>query len=148
MKIVKYGSEPRALRKVEGNFPDLFQRNCPRIVLGNWLTYCISNSRLYEKCGSIPLSMALMRERLRWLGHVVWMKDDKLPKIVLFSQLPRAKLKSMSSSFWVGGRHRERSKGKGTSWEDVKRKSLNRFRWRRGAHSCVSHRRHGAVLIC
>jgi hypothetical protein len=33
--------------------------------------YRISNNRLYEKCGSIPLSRAIMKERLRWLGHVV-----------------------------------------------------------------------------
>ena len=45
-------------------------------VLGTRLTGRISNSRLYEKCGSIPLSRAIMRERLRWLGHVLCMKHD------------------------------------------------------------------------
>ena len=27
-----------------------------------------------------------MKERLRWLGHVLQMKDDGMPKIVLFGQ--------------------------------------------------------------
>ena len=48
------------------------------------MTEHISNKRLYEKCGSILLSRAIMKERLRWLGHILWMKDDRLPKIVLF----------------------------------------------------------------
>ena len=38
----------------------------------------------YEKCGSILLSTAIMKESLRWLGHVLRMKDDRLPKIVPF----------------------------------------------------------------
>ena len=51
-----------------------------------------------------------MRERLRWLGHVLQMKDDRLPKTVLFSQLSRAK--------WKADRPR-------LGWEDVINKDLN-----------------------
>jgi len=54
----------------------------------------ISKSRLNENCGSIPLSRAIMRERLRWLGHILWMNDNRLPKTVLFSQPSRAKRKA------------------------------------------------------
>jgi len=35
-----------------------------------------------------------MKERLRWLGHVLRMKDDRLPKIVLLGQPSRAKWKT------------------------------------------------------
>ena len=48
-----------------------------------------------------------MKERLRCLGHVVRMKDDRLPKIVLFGQLSKAKRKA--------GRP-------GLGWEDVIKK--------------------------
>ena len=34
-----------------------------------------------------------MRERLKWLGHVPQTKEDRLPKITLFGQPPRANLK-------------------------------------------------------
>ena len=71
MTVVKYGSEAWTLRKADGNLLDVFQRNCLRIVLGTRLTDRISNSRLYEKCGSIPLSRAIMKERLKWLDHVL-----------------------------------------------------------------------------
>ncbi|XP_065564601.1 uncharacterized protein LOC136029945 [Artemia franciscana] len=84
MTLVKYGSETWELRKVDENLLDVLKRNCLRIVVGTRLTDRISNSRLYEKCGSIALSGSIMKERLRWLGHVLRMKDERLPKIVLF----------------------------------------------------------------
>ena len=34
-----------------------------------------------------------MKQRLRLLGHVLRMKDDRLPKIVIFGQLSRAERK-------------------------------------------------------
>ena len=86
MTVVKYGSEAWALRKADENLLDVCQRNCLRIVLGTRLTDCISNSRLYENSGLIPLSRARMKERLRWLGQILRMKDERLPNIVLFGQ--------------------------------------------------------------
>ena len=70
MTVVKYGSEARALRKADEDLLDVFQINCLRIVLGTQLTDRISNSRLYELCGSIPFSRSLMKERLRWHGRL------------------------------------------------------------------------------
>ena len=58
---------------------------------GTRLTDHISNSRLYVKCGAIPFSWAIMRKRLRWLRHVLRMKDDTLAKIALFGQTSMAK---------------------------------------------------------
>ena len=69
MTVVKYGSEAWALRKTDEDLLDVFHRNCLRIVLGTQQIDLISNSRLYEKCGKILLSRALVRGRLRWLGH-------------------------------------------------------------------------------
>ena len=79
-------AEAWALRKVDEDLLDIFQRNCLWIILGTRLTDHISNSKLYEESGPITLSRAVMKERSRWLGHVLRMKDDRLPKIVLFGQ--------------------------------------------------------------
>ena len=87
MTVIKYGSKAWALRNVDENLLDNFQKNCPRIVLGTRLTDCISNRRLYQKCGSILVSRVILKERLRWLGQVLRMKDDRLPGIVLFGKL-------------------------------------------------------------
>ena len=78
MTVVKYCCEAWALRNVDDDLLDVFQRNGLRIVLGTRLTNRLSNNRPYEKCVSILLSRAIMKERLRWLGHVLRMKDDRL----------------------------------------------------------------------
>ena len=59
--------------KSDEDLLDVFQRNCLRIVLGTRLTDRITNSRLYEKFGSVKLSKAIINERLRWLRHVLRM---------------------------------------------------------------------------
>ena len=58
---LKYGGS----EKTDAYLLDIFKRNCLRNVLGTWLTDRISNSRLYEKCGLILLSRAIMREIAR-----------------------------------------------------------------------------------
>ena len=50
-----------------------------------------------------------MKERLRWLGHDVRMKKDRLSKVVLVGQPSRAKLKAGCPSL---------------GWEDVIKKVL------------------------
>ena len=107
--LVKYGSEAWVLQEADENLLDVFQRNCLWIVPGTRLTDCISNRWLYEKFASIPLSRAIMKGRLIWLGHVLLMEDDRLPKIILFGQPSRAKRKA--------GRFR-------LGWEDVIKKDL------------------------
>ena len=127
MTVVKYGSEEWALRKADDNLLDVFQRNCLRIVLGIRLTDRISNSRLYEKCDSIPLSGSIMKERLRWLGHVLRMKDERLPKIVLFGQPFGATRKTGRPCLgWEDVIDKDLKEIR-TSWEGVKREALNRL---------------------
>ena len=146
MTLVKYGSEAWALRNADENLLDVFQRNWLRIVLGTRLTDRISNSRLYEKCGSIPLSRAIIKERLRWLGHVLRMKDDRLPKIVLFGQPSGATRKAGRPCLgWEDGINKN-LKEMGTFWEGVKMEALNRLGWRRSVRSCVGLRRPGAAV--
>ena len=92
--VVKYGSEAWALRKADEDLLDVFQRNLLQIVLGTRLTDRIPNSRLYEKCGLIPHSKALIRKRLRWLWHIMRTDDNILPNIVLFGEPFMAKQKA------------------------------------------------------
>ena len=130
MRLVNYGFEAWALWKADEDLLDVFHGNYLRIVLGTRRTDRISNSRLCEKCGSIPLSRAIMRERLRWLGHVLPMKDDRLPKIVIFGQpsspfqpAVKGQTKRRSSPNGVGGYRKERFMGnesflRGSHWID------------------------------
>ena len=61
-----------------------------------WVPECLTLSQTVSgknKCWPIPLSSDMMRERLRWLGHVLWMKYDRFAKIVHVGQASRAKRK-------------------------------------------------------
>ena len=68
MTVVKYSSEAWVLRKADENLLDVSQINCLRNVLGTELIDRISNTRLYEKCVSVHLSRAIMKDRLDGYG--------------------------------------------------------------------------------
>ena len=68
-----------------------------------------------------------MKERLRWVKHVVWMKDGKLLKIVLFGQPSRAERKAGRPRLGWEDAIKKDSKELGTSWEVVIREALNRW---------------------
>ena len=58
------------------------------------MTDCISNYKLYNEVGPIPLSRAIIGERIRWLGHILIMNNDRFPKISLNGQIYRDKQKT------------------------------------------------------
>ena len=145
MTVVKYGSEAWGLRKADENLLNVFQRNCLRIVLGTRLTDRISNSSLYDKCGSILLSRAIMKERLRWLGHALRMKDDRLPKIVLFGQPSGARRKAGCPCLGREDVINKDLKETGTSWGGCKGGG---FKWiRLGGGACVAVLASGGLLL-
>jgi hypothetical protein len=87
----------------------------------------ISNSRLYEKCGSIPLFRAILREMLRWFGHILQKKDGRLPKIVLFGQPFRAKRKTARPRIGQEKVTRKDFRVIKNHWEGVKWEALHRL---------------------
>jgi len=62
-----------------------------------------------------------MRKRLRWLGYVLRMKYDRLPKIVLFGQPYRAQRKAGRPWLGWGDVIKKNLKKMGTSWDGVNR---------------------------
>ena len=61
-----------------------------------------------------------MRERLRWIGHVLWMEKDRWPKIVFFGQPSKAKRKAGCPRLgWEDIVKKLREMG--NSYEDAKR---------------------------
>ena len=80
MIVVRYDCELWMLRKPLKDLINVFKRNCPKLVLGARATGHISKSKLHKKIGSIPLSSAVTKERLRRTGHLLQKKDDRGPK--------------------------------------------------------------------
>ena len=86
-----------------------------------------------------------MKERLRRLGRVLRMKDDRLPKIVLFGQLSGATRKAGPPCLGWEDVINKDLKGMETFWEVVKREASNRLDWR-SVRSCVGLRLLGAAV--
>ena len=124
----------------------MFSEKLSTVFLGTRMTDRISYSRLYKKCGLIQLSRAITRERLKWLGHVLRMKDGRLPKIVLFGQPSRAKRKVGHPRLEWEDFIKKDLKEMGNFSEGAKREVLNRLEWRRSVFSCIGLRRLGAAM--
>jgi len=80
----------------------------------------------------------------RWLGHILRMKDDRLPQI--FGQPFEATQKAGRLRLGREDFINKDLKEMGISWENVKREALNKLGWRRSVCSCVGIRRFGAVV--
>ena len=76
------------------------------------------------------------------------MKNDRLPKIVLFSQPSRAKRKGGRPRLGWEDVIKKNSKEMGTSWDGVKREVLNRLGWKMRVRSSVGLRRLGTAVSC
>ena len=76
------------------------------------------------------------------------MKDDRLPKIVLFGQLSTAKRKAGRPRLEREDVTKKDFMEMGTSWDGVKREALNRLGWRRSVRSNDGLRRLDAVVNC
>ena len=64
-----------------------FHLLCLRRILGvKWQEH-ITNSEILSRADISSMHFLLSQRRLRWLGHVHWMDDGRIPKEVLYGQL-------------------------------------------------------------
>ena len=87
LSTLLYGSETWTLYAKQTNRLHAFHMRCLRRLLGvTWKDH-ITNEDVLERAGSPSMKDLLQQRRLRWLGHVCRMKDGRIPKDLLFSQL-------------------------------------------------------------
>ena len=51
----------------------------------------IPNTATFEYCNIISIKLMLFQTQFRWCGHVTCMSDERIPKRLLYDQLPDAK---------------------------------------------------------
>ena len=51
----------------------------------------MTNKVVLEKAGIPSLYTLLKQRHMRWLGHVTWMKDGRIPKDLLYGELATGK---------------------------------------------------------
>ena len=92
--VLLYGVETLTLKRAHSQKLEGFHNRCLRAILGitraRQRAERITTVRVQNMIG-IPESLEdlITARRLRWLGHVARMEDNRLPKQILFGWLPQ-----------------------------------------------------------
>ncbi len=67
----------------------VFQMNCLRCICGIFLRDHVPKVVILNRCNTFSVESQLQGKRIRWLGHVFRMPDDRLPKKLLSGEVKR-----------------------------------------------------------
>ncbi len=81
--VLLYGSECWKATKEISRKLDVFQTKCLRRIKRIFWPNKISNKDLLSSCNLEPVSIVVQKRRWRWLGHVLRMRADPVPRVVL-----------------------------------------------------------------
>ena len=100
--VLLYGSETWPLKAEDVRRLSVFDHRCLRSIGKIWWEHRISNTEVRRRVLG-PKNMSIIEQlhhhRLRWLGHVLRMSDDRLPRRALFAE-PKSSWKRP-----LGGQH-------------------------------------------
>ncbi len=86
-----YGAESWTIYKAQVKKLHVFMMRHLRSILRiKWWQH-VSNTEVIRRAGILPMNELLMQKNLRWAGHVARMKEERIPKHILFSQLVSGK---------------------------------------------------------
>jgi hypothetical protein len=85
--VLLYGSETWVLSVKESSRLEVFNMRCVRVIAGVTKFDHKTNEELREKTGISTVEELVTQNRLRWLGHVARMSEDRLPPQILYGQL-------------------------------------------------------------
>ena len=83
ISVLLYGCQTWRVNKNDMNMLDVFQTKCLRRIYNIFWPNKISNKDLYRRTNSLPISCHIQKHGLRWLGHVLRMSPDHIPKVAL-----------------------------------------------------------------
>lgn len=112
LSVLLYGSESWVTYRKQEQKLNSFHLRCLRQILNISWRDKITNTEVLSRSGSVPLTSVLKHRRLRWLGHVRRMPNDRLPKVILYGELVDAPRK-------IGRPH--------LRWKDVIKRDLRDF---------------------
>ncbi|KAI8487404.1 hypothetical protein Bbelb_348730 [Branchiostoma belcheri] len=87
LSTLLYGSEAWTVYSRQEKRLNSFHLRCLRKILNIKWQDKITNELVLQQAGSLSLFEILRRNRLRWLGHVARMDDNRLPKKILYGEL-------------------------------------------------------------
>ena len=84
MSVLLYSGETSAVVKQYINPLAVFQMNCLQRICCISLLDHVPNLDILNRCNTFFAEPQLQSKRLRWLGHIFKMPNDRLPNMLLF----------------------------------------------------------------
>ena len=87
LSTLLYGSETWTLYSRQENKLNVFHLRCLRKILGITWQDRVTNTEVLKRAALSSMPTILCKRRLRWLGHVKRMDDNRIPKQLLHGEL-------------------------------------------------------------
>ena len=114
-----------------------FHNGCLRKICRIFWPRVFTNEDLYVKTNSEPMIRTVQKRRLKWLGHVLRMPSERIPKVALPSQGKRSRGKPKTT--WRRGFEKELETMKLT-WGEAEAAAKDRIAWRQRVEASCSAR--------
>jgi len=88
LPVMLYGAETWTLAADDISRLSSFYMDCLRAIIGRRKCWRLktTNEDVLNQCNMMSMDDILKQKRLRWLGHVCRMSDQRVPKQLLFSK--------------------------------------------------------------
>ena len=110
------------------------QRHLRRIMRIKWSDR-ISNVDVLQRANMISIEALLATTQLRWTGHVLRMKEDRIPKQLLYGELERGKRRVGGQKLRYKDVIKRHLKSGDISVENWEALAADRASWRRSLHT-------------
>jgi sorting nexin-29 len=138
--IVTYGAEIWTLTKEDENNLRIFERKVIRKIFGpikkNEEWEIRNNEEINEILRNKDIVRFIKAERIRWLGHVTRMEEDRLPKKILKEKVFATRKRGRPKLRWMDDVLKDLREMQVRGWRE---KARNREEWRRLVTEAKSH---------
>ena len=116
------------------------QRHLRQIMRIRWY-HRVSNIEVLSRAKCLPIEVLVSRSRLRWVGHIQRMQDNRLEKCIFYSELCQGSCRQGGQrTRYKDVLHRTmKSMNISVGWEDS---AADRNEWRRIVASCTAQQQH------
>ena len=127
--ILLYGSECWRITKGDMRKVDIFHNRCLRKICNIYWPNKIPNVELHKKTDSMNMSLEIKHRRLCWLGHILRMSEDRIPKVAMRWTPSGRRKRGRPKTTWRRTVMKELEE-MGLSWGKAQAKVRDRSVWR------------------